>query len=61
MRGVSRKFCKGLPADGLALRPRVPPELHREVAGGRATLLPRLQVGVLQKKAAIHTPAAFVE
>lgn len=61
MRGVSRKFREGLPAHGLAVRPRVPPELHRDVAGRRAALLPCLQVGFLQEKAAIHASTAFVQ
>lgn len=57
---VSREFRERLPAHGLAVRPRLPPELHRDVAGRGAALLPRLQVGFVQKKAAIHTSAAFV-
>lgn len=59
MRCVSREFPARLPADGLAVRPRLPPELHRHVAGRGAALLPRLQVGFVQKEAALHAPAAF--
>lgn len=52
VRGVSGEFHERGAAHGAALRTRLPPAVHRGVAGSRQTLLPRVPLAELQEKAA---------